>query len=141
MASERLVRLRGIDVSELPSASATAKELTPLLHRMLQEALALLDSMPPTGKEWKSKGIKTFPQSVSPVELYERNVPDGEGGTETWALRRSVHEDVAAEGTASWDEFDRWIRREHARAEMAFTPSVVGTRVRGDWECARGVGA
>ncbi|RDA95965.1 hypothetical protein CP533_5835 [Ophiocordyceps camponoti-saundersi (nom. inval.)] len=152
MASQserRLVCLQGIDVStQVPAASATAEELRPLLHQMLGEALTLLDSMP-SGEEaedeasgWKSKGIKTFPHSISPVQLFERTMTTdgGEGGKkkrcETWAMRRSVHEDKAAAGTASWQEWERHIKREHASSEKAFTPTVESTRLRQSWDCS-----
>ncbi|PFH59284.1 hypothetical protein XA68_12576 [Ophiocordyceps unilateralis] len=149
-----LVRLRGIDVStQVPPASATAQELRPLLGRILEEGLALLNSMPSgcqgeeeeggeEGSKWKSKGIKTFAHSVSPVQLFERTMTDeGKGGRsgETWAMRRSVHQDKAASGTASWTEWERFIKREHAESEKAFTPTVLSTHLRRSWDCAADV--
>ncbi|RDA84799.1 hypothetical protein CP532_6545 [Ophiocordyceps camponoti-leonardi (nom. inval.)] len=154
-SGKRLVCLEGIDVStQAPAASATGEELRPLLHQMLSEALTLLDSMPTgskasdQGSRWKSKGIKTFAHSISPVQLFERTVTiEGGGGgggkrrrgkttSETWAMRRSVHEDKAAAGTASWQEWERHIKREHASSERDFTPTVESTRLLRSWDCS-----
>ncbi|SPQ27546.1 d227df4e-6b9b-4378-944f-f4e56224dff8 [Thermothielavioides terrestris] len=48
-----------------------------------------------------------------------------ESESETWVCRRSEHADRAERGTASWAEFERCFRDEHAAAEVAFTPAAV----------------
>ncbi|UNI21114.1 hypothetical protein JDV02_007131 [Purpureocillium takamizusanense] len=162
-----LVRLWGIQPSQLPVASAGPEELTPFLEALLREALPFIASLPsaPTSPQttgatdspWKPHGVKTYPGSTSPVHLYERVVPAGElaavaraahrppgassaddkaRGPETWVARRSVHDDAAARGTASWAEWRRCFKEEHAEAERAFTPTVLSTRVLRAWDCA-----
>lgn len=59
--------------------------------------------------------------------------------TETWACRRSVHIDSATKGTASWAEFARCLRDEHAATEDAFTPTVLAHREAQSWAGARDV--
>lgn len=110
---------------------------------------------------WKAKGVKTFPNSTARVHLFERTVPAAALASvaqehslpasvvddasrvraETWAARRSVHRDAAARGTASWAEWVRCFKDEHAAAERDFTPTVLGTRVRRRWEGATDVAA
>ncbi|KAK8138448.1 hypothetical protein PG984_001828 [Apiospora sp. TS-2023a] len=108
-------------------------------------------------KLWKPKGVKSSPaDSAAPVEVSERVVGAGELetvvarallddatrkktqarlGNESWACRRSVHEDKAQKGTASWAEFVRCFRDEHAAAEDGFTPAVVATCEALGWDC------
>ncbi|KAK7989029.1 hypothetical protein PG989_009344 [Apiospora arundinis] len=112
-------------------------------------------------KEWKPKGVKSSPDSAAPVEVSERAVGAGELETvvarallddatrkktqarlrnEVWACRRSVHEDVPEKkGTASWAEFVRCFRDEHAAAEDGFTPAIIATCEALSWDCS-GVG-
>lgn len=156
-----LVRLWGVDPSaQLPSPSAAAEELQRFLGSVLAEALPLYRERAGPGSgdassRWRSKGVKTSAHSASPVHLLERTVPEaalarvasGHGlpasvvaaaaraQGETWAARRSVHEDAAAAGTASWAEWVRCFKDEHAVAEKAFTPSVIATRVLREWDC------
>ncbi|KAL3962126.1 hypothetical protein ACCO45_003649 [Purpureocillium lilacinum] len=159
-----LVRLWGIQPSQLPSTSAGPEELTPFLTAILREALPFIASLPSTSttsqstastnSPWKTHGVKTYPGSTSPVHLFERVVlaaelaavarahnppgvsPDKIRGPETWVARRSVHDDAAARGTASWAEWRRCFKEGHAEAERDFTPTVLSTRVRRAWDCA-----
>ncbi|PNY20405.1 Uncharacterized protein TCAP_07420 [Tolypocladium capitatum] len=152
-----LVRLWGVHASQLPAASATPQDLTPLLTSLLLEALPFISnvpsSQPPTDSPWKPKGVKTYPHSASAVHLFERSVSAADLAAvakehrprqvdaaklrgETWVLRRSVHEDAAAAGTASWGEWVRCFKDGHAEAEQAFTPSVLSTGLRQQWDCA-----
>ncbi|KAJ4394189.1 hypothetical protein N0V93_003406 [Gnomoniopsis smithogilvyi] len=154
-----LIRLSGIKTSQLPSPSATPEELTPFITALLKEALPFIDSAAPGGQNpslWKSKGTKKFPESAAKVELSERVVtlpaagaavadgdtkakPKASESAETWACRRSVHIDSATKGTASWAEFARCIRDEHAETEDAFTPTVLAHREAQSWAGARDV--
>ncbi|KAK0392594.1 hypothetical protein NLU13_2089 [Sarocladium strictum] len=156
-----LLRLWGVDASQLPPATATPQEISPFLQSILLEAIPFLDDLPPIDQPtlkspWKDKGVKTYSHSTAPVHLFERtvsveelqhvaaeyHVPHLSGGPsrvnqpETWALRRSVHEDAAATGTASWEEWVRCFKEEHAQCEMAFTPTVIKTEQKRLWNCA-----
>ena len=131
---------------------------------MLQEAVPFADSVAPKkpraepSRLWKAKGQKSFKDSVARVQISERVIPVGDldevarrGGPppavaaryhdghptsgETWICRRSLHEDVAAPGTAAWAEFRRCFKEAHAETEDAFTPTVVGAREAASWDC------
>lgn len=153
------VRLWGIQPNQLPSPTATGHELVPFLTSILFEAVPFIADVPsgdqsPHTSTWKTKGSREYPHSKSPVYIYERHVPaealkevankynlagvapDGKIGDETWFLRRSVHEDKAEEGTASWDEWVRCFKKDHAQAEKSFTPTVVETHVEREWDCS-----
>ncbi|KAI0848882.1 hypothetical protein F5Y00DRAFT_236886 [Daldinia vernicosa] len=114
-------------------------------------------------KIWKLKGSHAHPDSAAKIEVLERVVlPAAElekvavsvgGGSsnkekekekekskgkvrpETWCCRRSVHEDKPERGTASWDEFVRSFRDEHAESERAFTPACVDAHQALAWDC------
>ncbi|KPM38921.1 hypothetical protein AK830_g7625 [Neonectria ditissima] len=152
-----LVRLWGIHPSQLPPTGATGDDLKPLLISILKEALPFLNVAPAQSPDalslWKPKSTKTFPHSAAAVRLYERTVPteqlravvkehhppgvDGSHvSAETWALRQSIHEDAATAGTASWAEFVRCFKERHAEAEVAFTPNILSTAVRREWDCS-----
>ncbi|KAM4059732.1 hypothetical protein HRG_002640 [Hirsutella rhossiliensis] len=144
--SEALPFIETIPSSAPPSTSAASSPST---------TSTTGDSSSP----WKAKGVKTFPHSISPVHLFERTVPaaalasvakehalppsvvdaSSQVRAETWAARRSVHEDAAARGTASWAEWVRCFKDDHAEAEREFTPTVLSTRVRRQWDDCGGV--
>lgn len=101
---------------------------------------------------WKcTNKRKKFPSSSAQVELYERIIsnyviaripdikagPDGRIPDETWVCRRSVHEDTAEKGSASWDEFVYAFKQHHLETEEAFTPTVIGARIAKEWTEAR----
>ena len=149
-----LVRLRGVDPSQLPSATASGQELVPLLTSILLEAYPFVEDISSSpSSPWKRKGSKKFANSTAPVELYERVVSAQEleavakdhklpqqqqqqkPGSETWVLRKSVHENAAVTGTARWDEFQRSFKEEHAKTEQEFTPTVISHRLEREWDC------
>ncbi|KAI0120283.1 hypothetical protein F4776DRAFT_633517 [Hypoxylon sp. NC0597] len=158
-----LVRLWGLPTAQLPAATASADELAPLLMAILQEAVPFIDSAAPKAspngaadpKLWKHKGSHSHPDSSSKIEVLERVVPAAElekvasrnGGREgkdgkeekvrpeTWCCRRSVHEDRAENGAASWDEFVRCFGDEHAQSEEAFTPACLDAYQAMKWDC------
>ncbi|KAI1409761.1 hypothetical protein F5Y13DRAFT_169410 [Hypoxylon sp. FL1857] len=159
-----LVRLWGLHTAQLPAATASADELAPLLMAILQEAVPFIDSAAPKASPngaadptlWKHKGSHSHADSASKVDVLERVVPAAElekvasrsGGregkdgkeekvrAETWCCRRSVHEDKPEKGTASWDEFVRCFREEHAESEKAFTPACLDAHQALKWDCA-----
>lgn len=143
MSSTSRISLAGIPLSQLPSPAAASDELSTFVHAILREALPFTDSATPKAgsggpdqKFWKHKGDKTSPDSAAKVEAWERVVAAAGREKETWALRKSVHEDKAEAGTASWAEFERCFRDEHAEAEDAFTPNVMATHEALVWDCA-----
>jgi hypothetical protein len=151
-----LVRLWGVDASQLPGARATAEELKTLLESLLTEGASFISDVPsrqqsPHTSTWRTRGSRTFASSSAPVHLYERTVPAGalrslargngrgSGGDikpETWYLRRSVHKDASEPGTATWEEWVRCFKTAHAETEKEFTPTVVSTQKRQEWDCA-----
>ncbi|KAF7545540.1 hypothetical protein G7Z17_g9091 [Cylindrodendrum hubeiense] len=152
-----LVRLWGIHPSQLPLAGAKGDDLKSLLTSILKEALPFIRAVPAhpsdASSPWKPKAIKTFPHSTAKVQLYERTVtaehlravveehhPIGvdarQVNPETWSLRQSVHDNAARSGTASWNEFTRCFKEQHAEAEVAFTPNIAGMERHHEWDCA-----
>ncbi|KAK8125262.1 uncharacterized protein PG998_001021 [Apiospora kogelbergensis] len=138
-----------------PFLVSILEEALPFLDSAAPRAAATSDA---TTKAplWKPKGVKSSPDSAAPVEVSERVVGAGELetvvaralledatrkktqarlGNEVWACRRSAHEDAEKKGTASWAEFVRCFRDEHAAAEDGFTPAVVATCEALSWDC------
>ena len=152
-----LLRLAGLQSSQLPAATASPEELGPFITALLQESVPFIDTAAPRAADftdpavpappasntlWKSKGTKSHPDSTAKIELSERVVSvQGGGSNETWACRRSVHADEATRGTASWAEFADCIRDRHAETEDAFTPTVLAHREAVSWAGAAGVAA
>ncbi|KAH6608681.1 hypothetical protein Trco_002027 [Trichoderma cornu-damae] len=166
------VRLWGIRPSQLPSETASAHDLTPLLRSVLNEAVPFISSVPAQSSSssssssssdkssqgnvngpWKAKGCKAFHHSAAPVHLFERVVsaeelkaiskdqrlPQADGGSkirsETWSLRRSVHEAAKKAGTADWEEWMQCFKEGHADVEMKFTPTVLNHLLKRQWDC------
>lgn len=152
-----LVRLWGVNPEALPRREATPEELAPTLRRIIEEAVPFIDDIPPPDSSskcspWKHNGVKKFPHSAAPVNLYKRVIPardlkkvaqdnylpglkHSKIRRETWSLRRSVHADAEAPKTASWDEWYHCFKNEHALAEMAFTKTVEYTQRVQEWRC------
>ena len=120
---------------------------------LLADGARFISSVPTSsssnGSPWKPTSVKRYASSVSPVQLYQRVVtaedlsgltgpdkqPRHRHGAETWVLRRSVHEDAAVTGTASWAEWESSFKEDHAAVEMAFTATVVATSELRQWDC------
>lgn len=87
------VRLWGIRPSQLPSETASAHDLAPLLQSVLNEAVLFVSSVPQHSSSssslssssdkssqgngdgpWKAKGCKAFHNSAAPVHMFERVV-------------------------------------------------------------------
>ncbi|PKS10572.1 hypothetical protein jhhlp_002326 [Lomentospora prolificans] len=156
-----LIRLWGLPLTDIPPPGVASDDLAPFLMAILQEAVPFLDTISPRAGPseddslWKSKGTKTFPGSSAPVEVLERIIPVAELElvmarsqlahghdqatklhSEVWACRRSVHEDTARKGTASWDEFVSAIKVHHAEAEEDFTPNIRRVHTPLEWDCS-----
>ena len=157
-----LIRLWGLPLTDIPPPGVTSDDLAPFLITILQEAVPFLDTISPRGNTtsepsppWKSKGTKTYPDSTASVDILERTIPttelelimarshlahSHEQATklrpEIWACRRSVHEDAARRGTASWDEFVDALKVRHAEAEEDFTPNIRSIHTPLEWDCS-----
>lgn len=148
-----LLRLWGITPAQVPAAIASAMDLKPLLAALLSEAIPFIQDVPAdpavTGSPyWVPNGLKTYAESAAPVYLFQREVPaselrpvarannvsDDRVDSESWFLRRSTHVDAADKGTASWDEFKAAFKDEHAKTEMAFTPTIISTELHRAWD-------
>lgn len=144
-----LVRLRNKTQSELPSHPAlppTTGTARPTIAEnvaaILAEADSFMTSYLPRTFKTKSKDKRSSP-STAPVELLSHEIPRSEipesvrpkceGTAETWFARTSIHENAAKSGTASWDEFDRGTRANHAEREDDYTPDVLDAHLVFDW--------
>ncbi|KJR84411.1 uncharacterized protein SPSK_09233 [Sporothrix schenckii 1099-18] len=114
----------------------------------------------PNPSGWYPKGSAKFngakvtggPDTVA-VELLERDIlqseldavvnqPYGGGNvcrkstkavSETWACRRSFHNNLTQNGTADWLEFLKHMKDEHVKTEDDMTDTVVGTNTAYTW--------
>lgn len=128
-------------------------ELKTFVTNILSEAIPFIDEVAPkagSDSTWKKKGSpKKFASSKAPVHLFEKTVAgkelDNIAGLgelsanrkdETWFCRKSSHENQAATGTASWEEFKKSFKDHHAATEDAFTPTIIGAREAMAWDAA-----
>lgn len=152
------IRLWGISPAQFPSETSSPEELKQFLTALLRDGLAFVKDVPADpetlgSENWKPKGLKSFEHSVAPVYLFQRDVSvddlrqlaasndsihvsKNKIVPETWFLRRSLHKDAATKGTATWDEFVRCFKNEHAESELAFTPSILNTKLHRQWDCS-----
>jgi hypothetical protein len=127
-------------------------DLRTFVNNVIAEGASFVDGVAPkdgSPSTWKTKGSpKKYASSRAPVHLYAETVSpaalnkiEGMGKSksyerqeETWFCRRSVHENKAEKGTASWDEFKHSFKENHAHTEEAFTPTVIGAREAIKWD-------
>lgn len=145
-----LLTLTGLSLSDLPPPSAPASVLTPFLTTLLSEAIPLVDSVPsptptspnPTKPPYKwttlSASPKSYPPtSTAPVHLSSLTTTGSpepqKQGKETWIARLSLHTDAPHEGTASFSEFQTFVKSQHVDTEARCTPSVDGVWRGGRW--------
>lgn len=145
-----LLTLYGLTLSDLPPPSAPASVLTPFLTTLLAEAIPLVDSVPspntttapndnpPTNSsyKWATLPPKSYPPtSTAPVHLSSLTTTAGSGQREkeTWIVRLSLHTDATHPGTASFLEFQTYVKAQHVDTEARCTPSVEGVWRGGRW--------
>lgn len=126
-SSTPLLRLSGLPTTYLPPTTSPGTTLT-FLTTLLTQSLPFLNSIP-SSPPWNPTATKHHPSSTAPIQLLARRVD-----TEIWSCRRSLHVDSAQPGTASWEEFTRGIKDEHAVAEAEYTPGIVAQRTGRSWE-------
>ncbi|RMY68865.1 hypothetical protein D0863_06830 [Hortaea werneckii] len=138
----KLVRMRALKPSEIPihpelgpqQVTAHCPELVAFLAEALNESESFMAAFIPSSFKIKGRG-RPSPPSHAKVDLLEREINGGEVNcvhptvpasrvAETWFVRRSIHENAAKEGTASWQEFDEGLRQNHSQHEMEYTPGV-----------------
>lgn len=145
-------------IPQLPQANSTT---TSSDSRLLIFLLAILDEAatfisPSTfSTTFTSLSTKPSPPSISPVELYKREIPASEISSirwsenqkftrkppakvqdENWFARRSVHKNESSktsEGTASWSEFVFGLKEQHSKHEQDFTPQLYDAHYILDW--------
>lgn len=138
----KLLRLRHLKPSEIPAHPELGPQQntgkTPDLHNFVSEALneaeSFMTAYLPLKFNVKSAN-KSAPPSAASVELLQHDVQGAEIPThapttpagrtaEAWFARTSIHENAAQDGTASWEEFDEGLRKDHSQHEMEYTPDV-----------------
>ncbi|KAM0118431.1 hypothetical protein ACP6JC_004915 [Aspergillus fumigatus] len=141
--STPLIRLSPHPFSSLPahpSLSTSPSSSRPPLHSFLETALSeahslLTDTIPNTFKV--DPKPRSSPPTTAKVQLLKGTIRHRKGSVrgeeEFWACRKSVHQDTAVDGSASWEEFRRGLRENHSENEMAYTPSVTSVERLLEW--------
>lgn len=140
--------MRALNASQLPSHPSLSSqqqnppELQSFLTSALTEGRTFVHSYLPENFTLKGSD-KQSPPSKAQVKLYSHditaaNLPEevrkAGGGNEAWFARTSVHDNVAQEGTASWEEFDSGLRKNHSQHEKDYTPNVYDAHEVLNWD-------
>ena len=80
--------------------------------------------------EFSSEQTNAGLQSASSL----RSTTTTKAPAETWFARRSRHENALRQGTATWDEFDHYLRDDHSETEKAYTPDIKYSHTALDWD-------
>jgi hypothetical protein len=142
MATDSLLHMHPLPPSSLPAHPTLAPYQTnpppasSFIKRALDEGLALATDDLANHFTSVSK-TKTSPPATANVELLTRSIPasslpahvkgsgDSSAKGEAWFARRSIHEDKASAGSASWEEFQQGLSgKEHSVHESDYTPEV-----------------
>ncbi|KAK5111022.1 hypothetical protein LTR62_005397 [Meristemomyces frigidus] len=147
----KYVRMRALQPTELPAhpdlaeqqKAGTPPNIQEFVLAVLEEAEGFMSRYMTQTFKIKDRSKKS-PPSTAPVELLsheisasdipkEARTSEGDNSPEAWFARTSVHENVAKDGTASWEEFDQGLRANHSQHEMEYTPDVKDAHRILDW--------
>lgn len=157
-----LVRLRGISLSMLPAGglgnlpplknnggqsnpprkglfnSSSPKTLKQFIRSVLDHSRKFIDgAVPKNGtKGWPKDNFAGAFSRGKRIESYKYDrKSSGQGSdNETWFCRKSIHRNSREKGTATWEEFYRDIKQNHAATERLFDDSVFEAREAIRWE-------
>ena len=137
-AVRNLVTLRGLALEDLPHHPAFDR-ITPHLQTpghttldFVKEVLAeaeviagdvsgtLRDPENPRSSTFVRQGYRASTGSTANPNLLKSTITP----SEIWYARTSTHVDKAAQGTASWQEFDAGVRANHCEHEGEYDPDV-----------------
>lgn len=144
-----LIHLRALNAKHLPShpalASAQTGSATSTVNAFaanaLDEAEKFMTTYLPANFNTKSTSKDSSP-SAAKVELSTKDIDSTElppearaeaRASESWFARKSVHQNAALEGTATWEEFDHGLRIDHSQHEMEYTPGVIDAHEIMNW--------
>ena len=142
-----LVRMRALDISKLPahpelaSQQTAAPDVQTFVSAVLEEANAFMTTYLPHRFKVKDSG-KDSPPATARVALSSHDISvqdlpaevrEAGAGNETWFARTSIHDNVAKDGTASWEEFDEGLRVDHSQHEKDYTPDVYDAHEALNW--------
>lgn len=144
-SSARLLRLKALPLSSLPphpliipsaltnlqsvpagtraSNGAGQPDLRAFTAELLREAVNFADKVIPETFATKGKPKPSTP-ATAPVQMLASDVMTGE----YWIARRSLHENAASRGTASFDEFVAGLYNDHSQHEQEYTPDCYDAR-------------
>ncbi|KAF2486563.1 hypothetical protein BDY17DRAFT_291704 [Neohortaea acidophila] len=142
-----LIRMRALAIDDLPhhpslshSENQTGTAIEPFIAAALSEATTFMQTYLPQNFRVKAAS-KSSPPSTAGVKLLECSVVPSElpaevrgSSSETWFARVSVHSNEAKSGTASWEEFDSGLRKNHSQHEMEYTPDVYDAHEVLNWD-------
>ncbi|KAK7550701.1 hypothetical protein IWX49DRAFT_371023 [Phyllosticta citricarpa] len=138
----RLIRLRALKSEDLPPhpiigpTSSSSVDLFQFLRDVLDDGVKFAEEVVP--ETFKTGADKTAPPAAAKVRILARDMkrdelPHLDAKGETWFARLSIHEDKAAAGTATFDEFEFGLRQNHATNEMTYMPSIFDAHLVADW--------
>ncbi|KAF2161725.1 hypothetical protein M409DRAFT_69536 [Zasmidium cellare ATCC 36951] len=142
------IRMKALPPAQLPhhpdlaslQSGGSPHELGDFVHAILEEGQQFMTGYLP--KHFKVKDThKHSPPSKATVELLHHQISahdlpqEGrtQGRSESWYARSSIHENAAKHGTASWEEFDAGLRKDHSQHEKDYTPDVEDAHKVLDW--------
>lgn len=131
VSKERQVRLRSLQPDELPQhplLPGSTKPIGSFVSSILEEGHEYSD-LP----KFEASKTKHSPPAKAPVEVSwkEERASDipidrrDQYPQEWWFARKSIHQNAAEPGTASWQEFDGGLRVNHSQNEKEYTPDLM----------------
>ncbi|KAK8218372.1 hypothetical protein IWZ01DRAFT_492778 [Phyllosticta capitalensis] len=138
----RLLRLRALKSQDLPPhpiirpTSSNSVDLFQFIRDVLDDGVKFAEEVVP--ETFKEGAEKTAAPATAKVRILARDMkkdelPHLDAKGETWFARLSIHENKAAEGTATIDEFELGLRQQHATNEMIYTPTIYDAHLVADW--------
>ncbi|KAH8698281.1 hypothetical protein BGW36DRAFT_143533 [Talaromyces proteolyticus] len=116
-------------------SSSSSPSLEKFLISALTEAQTFITQTIPQTFIPDPKPRSSSPSSAK-VQLLTRTIRE----KDYWVCRKSVHNNAAEKGSASWAEFERGLRENHSENEMAYTPSVSSVEHLSQWPVQKVLG-
>lgn len=144
-----LLRLHAFKPAQLPAhptfaqyqSPSSSPDIASFFAEILTEAEQMITDYLESTFKVKS-GEKESPPATAKIQILAHDVvsdlpPTSHGSkstlTEAWFARISKHENAVKDGTASFEEFDAGLRKDHAKHEEEYTPDLLDANLVLDW--------
>ena len=139
MTTQTRIHLQPLKASNLPqhpdlkSKQGSAVDVKEFITEVLNEGQTFMTKT--LEEDFQDKGTRNDAPATGPIKIRSYVRKPEKMPQENWFARTSEHENIAnKDGTATWEEFDGYLRVNHSDNEKTYTPSVQEARLEYSWK-------